>query len=286
MASPKKRDPYAAFPADAPSELVDGYSRLHKAASLDDVDELARLLALPGCDPNIRDILNGLTPLAEAAWSGAASCVDLLLADDRVDVEQADTLGRTPLIFAAEMGHLPILKTLSKVADISRVSTGSHPGNALMAAAGGKNAACVKFLSTLIDPKAKATDGSTALMHAADGGLLACVRFLVPLSDVQATNNKGQNAFMRAALMDRKRAMLELLPTCDPFLQDADGADALALARQAAESRLDADPHSPLMETAVFLVAYTRALKEMSQIAHNAMGQDVASANAASRPRL
>lgn len=267
MPNETPKDPYAGFPADAPNELVDGYTRLHKAASLDDAGELVRLLALPGCDPNIREMHHGMTPLAEAAYFGAASCVDVLLSHGHVDVETPDIFGRTPLIFAANMGHLTCLQSLAPVANLSHVAGGSISGNALMAAAGGKHTACVKFLAPLINAKATSSDGSTALMHAAEGGILASLRLLLPLSDVHATNDKGQNAFMRAALMDKRRTMLELLPFCDPFLKDAEGADALDLARRAAENRMRDDPNAPLMETAVFLVAYMRALKEMSQIA-------------------
>ena len=54
----------------------------------------------------------GRTPLSFAAQMGHEAVVKLLLVRDDVEVNSKDTAGRTPVLFAAENGHETVVKLL------------------------------------------------------------------------------------------------------------------------------------------------------------------------------
>jgi len=67
------------------------------------------LLAHPDVDPNLKN-KNRNTPFLIACFQGSTSCVRLLLQDHRVMVNEPDNVGFTPLFWAANNGHLDVIK--------------------------------------------------------------------------------------------------------------------------------------------------------------------------------
>ena len=90
---------------------VDAYrcSTLHYACQGDQRSAvLPLLLAHPDIDVNVKTTY-GYTPFSYAC-DGHTSCVRLLLKDSRVEVNEPDNGGSTPLWYAATNGHLNVIK--------------------------------------------------------------------------------------------------------------------------------------------------------------------------------
>ena len=68
------------------------------------------LLAHPGIDVNLKTKY-GRTPFYDACWNGYPSCVREMLKDSRVNVNEPDDGGGTPLRCAARWGHIDVIKS-------------------------------------------------------------------------------------------------------------------------------------------------------------------------------
>ncbi|QQR49607.1 ankyrin repeat domain-containing protein [bacterium] len=98
-------------------------------------------------------------PLHEAAKNGDKASIRRFLADTNCNIEDRDDFGRTPLILAAEYGHLNCIKILTSCgADIKKNGT-----TALHAAAKNGHTSCVDYLKAKItaDCAAKNPYGNT-----------------------------------------------------------------------------------------------------------------------------
>jgi len=69
---------------------------------------ISLLLAHPGIEPNRRNG-NGDTPFALSCVNGRPACVEVLLHDSRVDINESGG-SKSPLRWAASSGHLDIIK--------------------------------------------------------------------------------------------------------------------------------------------------------------------------------
>jgi len=67
------------------------------------------LLAHPDIDVNVKD-RHGRTPFFLACYWGYTSCVRVMLKDIRVEVNEPDSDGNSPLWWAARSGNLEVLK--------------------------------------------------------------------------------------------------------------------------------------------------------------------------------
>lgn len=121
-------------------------------------DNAVRLLAGLGA-ARMAEITTGITPIMYAVVCGRANLVEILIPHS--EIEQADEYGMTALLIASSNG----------------------------------NAACLKALLPVSDPKAvDALAGKTALMNAADRGYADCVELLLPGSEREAVDAGGMNA--------------------------------------------------------------------------------------------
>jgi len=94
------------------------FSGLH-CASVFGIDEIvASFVDVEGCDINQDDSL-GNTPLIWAAWNGNEGVVKILLGRGDVTPEKSDRCGRTPLYCAAMKGHEGVVKILLERDDVN-----------------------------------------------------------------------------------------------------------------------------------------------------------------------
>jgi ankyrin repeat protein len=98
-----------AHKADVNAADTNGLTPLHYA-TLADNGKVAELLLIHGAHPDIRDKVDGNTPLIIAAGKGYKDVVEVLLANG-ADVNAADKMG-TPLAWAMHTGHNDIVKLL------------------------------------------------------------------------------------------------------------------------------------------------------------------------------
>ena len=155
----------------------------------------------------------------KAAFDGDAITVSRDL--NRISANAKDERGRTPLMIAAETGHIAVLDEL--VAAGADVNSKSNLGwTPLMAASGGNHARAIRLLLR--------------------GG-----------ASINTADINGRTALMGAAFLDNKKAMLQLLENgADPNLQDSNGWTATRWAADAGHSEaitmlrsFGADPDLP-----------------------------------------
>ncbi|XP_004710864.1 ankyrin repeat domain-containing protein 66 [Echinops telfairi] len=87
-------------------------TKLHQAVAMGDYNSVKKILKKGLCDPNYKDVdWNDRTPLHWAAIKGQMEVVHLLVEHGARPCLVTD-VGWTPAHFAAESGHLNVLKTL------------------------------------------------------------------------------------------------------------------------------------------------------------------------------
>ena len=107
-----------------------GFTGLHGAAFLGIAEVLVALLAIKEWDINAADT-NGRTALSWAAVGGHGCVVEILLRQEGVNPNAADTeYGRTPLWWAAKGGHEEVLILLLEREDINRSAADTEYGRA------------------------------------------------------------------------------------------------------------------------------------------------------------
>ncbi|KAK3939395.1 ankyrin repeat-containing domain protein [Diplogelasinospora grovesii] len=121
----------------------------------------------------------GLQAIHHAAAQGHLSCVRLLLQVATVDVNAVDLAGGTALIFAAEHGHLPILKYLVDQKADWRARDGAGNDAFYIACAAGDILCAAFLLGCGLDINGQNSKGNTPLHGAARRGHLEMVRWLL-----------------------------------------------------------------------------------------------------------
>ncbi len=153
--------------------------------------------------------------LLYAARNGYVSALDILLGDDKIDVNHASEKGGTALMFAAKNGHLEVVKELlaykneneKLLTDVNQANVNGH--TALMIAAQNGHSEVVKELLAYknkesgknIDVNKADNGGHTALMRAAHQNRLEVVKELLADKDIDVNkaNVNGHTALMFAA---------------------------------------------------------------------------------------
>ena len=185
-------------------------------------DEIFNLLLERGADPNV-EASDGTTTLHMACHDGSSAVVEKLL-KLHPDVDAWDREEYTPLLNAAEVGRVDLLKLLIAAgADLK--ATQKNGRNALHLAAGSANPEVVRFL---LDHQFGVNDmsntGDTALMSAASHCRLENVTLLLGAgARVNGAEKKqGMTALMVAAIGGRLsptdlRTGAQSLGYCGPF---------------------------------------------------------------------
>ena len=181
-----------------------------------------------GADINLKSN-EGQSALHEAVSRGQTSVVKLLLEHEATDIEQTGRYGLTPLICAAQCGHLTILDLLLKSdADLSAKSEQDY--TALHHAAYHDKLDCVKLLLQNKAPIAVRNQNGYAPLHlAALSGSNMCVKYLVDAgAPLEARNAKEYTALSTAASSGQSR-VVELLLQAGANVDYIDGRDARTL---------------------------------------------------------
>lgn len=152
------------------TEPAQGNTALHLAAQANHGGAARRLLAGGArVDSRNRNLETPLHTAAEQSWHETAA-VAVLLIDAQADLEARDRRGFTPLIRAAQHGHLPVLSAL--ISHRADPNAKTHRGrSALYEATGaGRYRVAELLLDEGADPNVRCDCGSTPLHRAVQSG--------------------------------------------------------------------------------------------------------------------
>lgn len=174
-----------------------GRTALHMAVMAEMV-EVVEWFVNPGTDKdtgahtNAKDSI-GRTPLHYAARSGHSTTVQLLFEDPGINPDAKDHDGRTPLHDAAGGSHASTVKLLVKLG-ANTDAKDSSGRTALHDASGGGHADIVNLLVDLgAHTDVVDQDGQTPLYYAVVGGHAGTIKLLVGLdADTDAKDNNGR----------------------------------------------------------------------------------------------
>jgi ankyrin repeat protein len=188
--------------------------------------------------------LQGWTTLHHAAYGGRIEVVDLLLSKG-AQVQSKDATGRTPLMLAADKGHLAALSVLIKAMHGQGLDENDAQGWTALHHAVSMAYRSLKVVHRLLDkgarPDAKDHRGVSVLMLVAKGGYSGPIRALLKHLPRAALLNErdedGRTALHYVAehysYKGHVRVMLELLEAgADATVLDNEGRDVRALAKE------------------------------------------------------
>lgn len=143
------------------------------------------------------------TPLIYAAEMGHEAVVRTLLGTGKVDIDSKDEDGRTPLSHAAERGHEDIVRTLLDTGNANADSKGEDDSTPLSYAAANGHEAIVRLLLDcgMVDANVKSSWGRTALSDAAENGHEAIVKLMLTSGIVEpdSKDEDGRTPLSHAA---------------------------------------------------------------------------------------
>jgi len=163
-----------------------GFSSLHCASFFGIVDIVTNLIEVEGCDINQADSIR-ITPLVWATWNGHEGVVELLLGRN-VDPNKRCFGDRTPLLYAAWRGHEGVVRILLGRKDIHPDESEFLGRTPLWCAAEYGREEIVKILHGRDDVNADKpdNDGRTPLSVAAHHGHEKIVKILLGRDDTSA----------------------------------------------------------------------------------------------------
>ena len=164
-----------------------GFSSLHCASFFGVVEVVVDLVEVEGYDINQADCLGG-TPLVWAAWNGHEGVAEILLGRDDVDPNKQCVGDRTALLCAAWRGHEGVARILLGRDDINPDEPESIGRTPLWCAAEYGRKGIVKILLSRDDVNADKQDinGQTPLSVAARNGYGEIVKILLVRDEVNA----------------------------------------------------------------------------------------------------
>ena len=160
---------------------------------------------------------NGISPLMWAAEAGHINIVQLLLDRRNLNADDDDVAGGTALLFAAERGHTEVVRLLLSrpEVDINRVSFGgSHP---LLAAFLGKHKGVIHLLLERMDLRCSDCLKERLLTRAAREDDVLTLRLLFEIhgADPNSKRSDGMTPLLIAAAEGHESAVRQLLKQKD-----------------------------------------------------------------------
>jgi len=179
-----------------------GFSGLHCASFFGIVEIVTALVQRECCDINETDS-RGHTPLMWATRNGHERVVKILLGRDDVNPNKPDNARRTPLWPAAHDGHEGVVKMLLERDDVNPDKPDNAGRTPLWWAANNGHEGVVKRLLARhdVNPDKPDNHGQTPLWRTAGNGHEAVVKILLARPDVNPDkpDNHGQTPLWRAA---------------------------------------------------------------------------------------
>ena len=213
-----------------------GFTGLHGASFLGIVEMTGAVLEMKEWDVNATDSM-GTTALIWAAVKGHEGVVKLLLEQEEVNPNQADTAcGRTPLSWAAKQGHHGVVKMLLEREDVNPDHRDNCFGRTpILSAAEGGHEGTVKMLleCARVNPElSDALHGRTPLSWAAGNGHEGVVKMLLEQKEVnpdQPDTEYGRTPLSWAAQRGREEVVKMLLGREDVNPDQADAYGRMPL---------------------------------------------------------
>ena len=168
------------------SDELSLFSRLHCASFFGIVEIVTWLVEVGGCDINQADCI-GSTPLVWAALNGHEWVVKILLGQESINPDKPNQCGETPLWCASRNGHEGVVKILLGQDINPNRASGSGETPLWCAAKNGHEGVVAILLERNdIDPDKPDKDGRTPLWFAAETGHEQVVKILLGRDDVNA----------------------------------------------------------------------------------------------------
>jgi len=209
-----------------------GFSGLHCASFFGIVEIIAVLIQLEGCDINQTDS-RGNTPLMWAARNGHEGVVKILLRRGDVNPDKPENYGQTPLWWAAYNGHEGVVKMLLRRDDVNPDKPDNDGETPLWRAAHNGHEGVVKMLlgRDNVNPDKPNNYGETPLWCAAASGHQEVLKMLLGRDDVNPDkpDSDGRTPLWRAAYNGHEAVVKMLLgrDNVNPDKPDNDGETPL-----------------------------------------------------------
>jgi len=171
-------------------DKLSGFSGLHCVSFLGVIKITVSLVEIEGCDINQTDSI-GSTPLNWAAHNGHEGVVKILLGRDDVNPGKPDIYGETPLWRAAHNGHEGVVKILLGRDDVNPDEPNHNGATPLWCAAYNGDEVVVKILLGRddVNPDEPNIHGRTPLWWPARFGYEGVVKMLLARDDVNSNKS-------------------------------------------------------------------------------------------------
>jgi ankyrin repeat protein len=182
--------------AQTPDQVTD----FTKSAKFDDVSGIQSLIK-SGVSPNTLDP-KGNPMLIVAVWDKSFKVIDLLLANQAIDVNLANKSDENPLMIASIEGELPIVEALvlKKKAEVNK--SGWTPLH--YACSTGRLSVAEFLVANGAKVNAMSPSDTTPLMMAVSSGNEVLIKFLLDNgADLRIRNHEGYSAIDVAVLFDK-----------------------------------------------------------------------------------
>lgn len=172
------------------------------AILLDDIDKVKYLIFRIGLSPNTFN-KHGNPALVFSIREGSNKVTSFLLDYKDTDLEVQNIYGENPLMWAAYLGKLDLVKKLVEIKKVNVNKVGWSPIH--YAASTGQNEIAEYLLVNGANPDSKSPNETTPMMLAARHGYIQIVRYLLNAgADISARNQQGMTAIDFATKANQK----------------------------------------------------------------------------------
>lgn len=169
---------------------------------------MVRALLEQGADIHAKDGLGSTALLLAARKTDQVELVRFLHERAPALLDERDTAGRTPLSWAAEQGHLSVLRFLGERGALVDASDASGHTPLFQAVLAGQREAAQLLITRGANVNVRDQYGDTPLIMASAKGHAALVRLLLEArADAKVKNQEGRTALERAANDEIRRLL-------------------------------------------------------------------------------